>query len=119
MRRKINEKNINEESYLFSSHSNIKNINKKINTDTISRIVRNKMKEVGIKTKRISAHSLRHTYGVLAIQSGVSLHELQISMRHSTPSTTQVYLGDIEKEKRKEANTEKTIIDFLKNKKSI
>lgn len=111
--RKKTTEEITLKSYLFISHSNRRNINKKITIDSISRIVKEKMQEVKIKTKRISAHSLRHTYGVLAIKSGVSLHELQISMRHSTPSTTQVYLGDIEKEKRKEGKTEETIVNFL------
>ena len=104
---------ISEETFLFISHSNRNNIKKKLTTDSISRIVKDEMKKAKIKTKRISAHSLRHTYGVLAIKAGVSLHELQISMRHSTPSTTQVYLGDIEKEKRKEGKTEETIVNFL------
>jgi integrase/recombinase XerD len=113
--RKSKGEDINAKSYLFVSHGNRKNKSGKMSIDSISRIVKEKMKKVKIKTKRISAHSLRHTYGVLAIKSGVSLHELQISMRHSTPSTTQVYLGDIEKEKRKEANTEKTIVNFFKN----
>jgi integrase/recombinase XerD len=116
--RKLHNEDITPQSYLFVSHGNRKNTHGKMSIDSISRIVKDKMNKVKIKTKRISAHSLRHTYGVLAIKAGVSLHELQISMRHSTPSTTQVYLGDIEKEKRKEGNTEKTILDFFNDPKN-
>jgi integrase/recombinase XerD len=112
---------ITELSYLFIAHKNNKansiNEHKKMNTDSISRIINQRMKLAGIKTKRVSAHSLRHTFGVNAIQAGVSLHELQISMRHSTPTTTQVYLGDIEKQKRKEGLTEEIVFNYVKNEK--
>ncbi len=104
---------LNKKSFLFVSHSNRKRNDGKMTTDSISRIVKKKLEEKKIKTKRISAHSLRHSYGILAIKGGVSLHDLQISMRHSTPSTTQVYLGDIEKENRKKANTEQTIVNII------
>lgn len=114
--RKLTNEIITPQSYLFISHSNRKTTTGKISVDSISRIVKEKMKTVKIKTKRISAHSLRHTYGVLAIKAGISLYDLQISMRHSTPSTTQVYLGDIEKEKRKEGNTEESIFNFFNDK---
>ncbi len=114
--RKNLQEDLNLTSFLFVAHNNKKNINQKMHTDSISRIVKESMKKSNIKTKKISAHSLRHTYGVLAIKSGVSLHDLQLSMRHSTPTTTQVYLGDIEKEKRKSGKTEESIIDFLKKK---
>jgi integrase/recombinase XerD len=115
--RKLTNELLTPTSYLFISHGNRKTTTGKISIDSISRIVKEKMKKLKIKTKRISAHSLRHTYGVLAIKAGISLHDLQISMRHSTPSTTQVYLGDIEKEKRKEGNTENSILNLFNDNK--
>jgi site-specific recombinase XerD len=113
--RRLEGENITESSFLFIAHGSNSKENQKLNTDSISRIINKKMKSIQIKTKRISAHSLRHSFGVHAIESGVSLHDLQIAMRHSTPNTTQVYLGDIEKMKRKEGKTEEQVFNFIKN----
>jgi len=106
-----------ESKLLFFSHSTkTKNkIIKKFSTSSISRIVKNRLISAGVKTKRISAHSLRHTFGVMAINAGVSLYDLQLAMRHSSPTTTQIYLGDIEHAKRINACPEQTIRDFLKS----
>lgn len=111
-------KEISEESYLFVAH-NSKDIekNKKMHVDSIGRIVNHYLKICKIKSHNISPHSLRHTFGTSAIEAGVSLHDLQISMRHSSSTTTQIYLGDIEKKKRKEASSETKVRDFLIGKK--
>jgi integrase/recombinase XerD len=108
--------NINSNFLFFSHSTNTKNkVIKKFSTSSISRIIRNRLKAVNLKTKRISAHSLRHTFGVMAINAGVSLYDLQLAMRHSSPSTTQIYLGDIEHAKRMHASPERKISDFLKS----
>ncbi|HBS08185.1 MAG TPA: integrase [Microbacterium sp.] len=39
----------------------------------------------------ISPHSLRHTHGTLALDNGVTLHDLQDSMGHADPRTTRRY----------------------------
>ncbi len=113
---KKNSIKISEDSYLFTSHgprTNKNNFFSKLSTHSISRIIKNRLKSAGIKNKRISAHSLRHTFGVMAIQGGASLYEVQLAMRHSSPTTTQVYLGDIEQIKRKEAAPENKVRDLL------
>jgi site-specific recombinase XerD len=109
--------NINEESYLFPSHKKTKRNTEKMNPDSLSRIVREEMKKKGIKRKKVTAHSLRHSFGVNALESGASLHDVQIAMRHSSPTTTQIYLGDIEKMKRKEGTIEKIIYKKITKKK--
>lgn len=103
---------ITEQSPLFISHGK-KTKNKQLTSDGISKIINKELKKRNIKTPKISAHSLRHTFGINAIESGISLYDLQIAMRHSTPSTTQIYLGDIEQKKRKEGKTEKTIFEHI------
>ena len=46
--------------------------------------------------RKISAHSLRHTAGTLAVQNGVSLREVQELLGHADLRTTAIYthLGD-------------------------
>ncbi len=102
---------------LFASLSD-RNFGKRLTTFSLSRIVRVYLTKAGIKTKRITAHSLRHTFGVLSMQAGASLYEVQLAMRHAAPSTTQMYLGDIERIKRMEASPEHKLNSLL-NKEGI
>lgn len=116
-RKKIEEVKLND--ILFISHgpkTKYRKSQKKMSTNSLSRIIKIRLQRSGIKTSRITAHSLRHTFGVLAIQSGASLFEVQLAMRHSSPTTTQVYLGDIEQMKRMEASPENRIMEFLNKK---
>lgn len=39
----------------------------------------------------VSPHSMRHTHATIALDSGVSLHDLQDSMGHADPRTTRRY----------------------------
>lgn len=53
---------------------------------TVQRLAR----EAGIEG-RVSPHSLRHTHATLALDAGVTLHDLQDSMGHADPRTTRRY----------------------------
>jgi integrase/recombinase XerC/integrase/recombinase XerD len=106
-------KSISTSMPLFASLSD-RNHGKRLTTHSLSRMIKQRLHFAGIKTRRITAHSLRHTFGVLAIQAGASLYEVQLAMRHTTPTTTQVYLGDIEQAKRQEGGPERKISKLLK-----
>jgi integrase/recombinase XerD len=45
----------------------------------------------GITGKRITPHSLRHTFVTLSLEAGVKLEDVQDSARHADPRTTQRY----------------------------
>ncbi len=87
---------------------------KRITTFSLSRLIKGYLRQAGMDSRRITAHSLRHTFGVLSIKAGASLYEVQLAMRHSAPATTELYLGDIERQKRREASPEKKIRDLFK-----
>lgn len=62
-------------------------------------IVDSYLEALGIKHgegRTLSAHSLRHTAGTLAIQNGASLRQVQELLGHSDPKTTAIYthVGD-------------------------
>ncbi|PJF37928.1 MAG: hypothetical protein CUN55_19590, partial [Phototrophicales bacterium] len=97
---------------LFASLSD-RNYGKPLTIFSLSRIIKNRLRAAGLNSKRITAHSLRHTFGVLAMQAGASLYEVQLAMRHTAPTTTQLYLGDIERIKRLEASPERKISALL------
>lgn len=97
---------------LFVSLSD-RNYGKNLTIQSLSRLIKNRLRCARIDSKRITAHSLRHTFGVLAIKAGASLYEVQLAMRHTASSTTQLYLGDIERIKRLEGSPEKKISEIL------
>jgi integrase/recombinase XerC/integrase/recombinase XerD len=101
-----------EKDPLFVSLSD-RNYGKKLTMQSLSRIIKNRLRAAGFDSKRITAHSLRHTFGVLSMQAGASLYEVQLAMRHTAPTTTQLYLGDIERIKRLEASPERKMSNVL------
>jgi integrase/recombinase XerD len=101
-----------EREALFVSLSD-RNYGKKLTIFSLSRIIKRRLRAAGFDSKRITAHSLRHTFGVLSMQAGASLYEVQLAMRHTAPTTTQLYLGDIERLKRLEASPERKISNLL------
>ena len=101
-----------EKEPLFTSLSD-RNYGKKLTIFSLSRIIKGRLRAAGFDSKRITAHSLRHTFGVLSMQAGASLYEVQLAMRHTAPTTTQLYLGDIERIKRLEASPERKMSNLL------
>jgi integrase/recombinase XerC/integrase/recombinase XerD len=71
-----------------------RNYGKRLTTRTISRQVNAYMMKSGIKNKKISPHSLRHSFVTLAIQSGASIVEAQVAARHRSIETTRVYFHE-------------------------
>lgn len=61
-----------------------------MNRDSAARVVVRLAKSVGIK-KKISPHSLRHSYITACLDAGVPLRDVQIAARHSDPRMTMLY----------------------------
>jgi integrase/recombinase XerD len=102
----------NTKEPLFPSLSD-RNNGKRITVFSLSRLIKTYFRKTGLNSRRLTAHSLRHTFGVLSIKAGASLYEVQLAMRHTTPTTTELYLGDIERIKRREAAPERRLNALL------
>ena len=81
---------------LFGSASR-RNKGGRMTTNSISRIVKSAMKGAGYDSKRLTAHSLRHTAATVALKAGASLREVQQVLRHTSITVTQVYLHDLDR----------------------
>jgi len=79
---------------LFISHSN-KNYGGRLTTRSISRIVKDNLREAGIDSERITAHSLRHTAVTLSLLGGATIQEAQSMARHKNINTTLIYAHNI------------------------
>lgn len=96
---------------LFISQSNNRN-GERLTTRTISKIAKEGLKRIGLDDLQYSAHSLRHTTAVSLLRAGGSLQDAQGVLRHSNPSTTQIYTATIEEEMRLKNSVEE-LLDTL------
>lgn len=83
-----------DEAPLFTSVSD-RNTGQALTTRSISRIVKEAFRAVGLDSKRLTAHSLRHTAITLSIKGGASLQQAQAMARHSDPKTTMIYFHNL------------------------
>lgn len=98
---------VQETDPLFCSSSD-RNAGQALTTRSISRIIKEAFKSIGLDDKRLTAHSLRHTAISLSVRGGASLQQAQAMARHTDPKTTLVYFHNLE---RIQAGAEKCI-DF-------
>jgi integrase/recombinase XerD len=77
-------------AYLFDN-GKVGEANGPMKTHQIRYIVDKALRKHGLKTKGMSAHSLRHTVGQLLIEEGIPLEYVQQHLRHATMETTQIY----------------------------
>jgi integrase/recombinase XerD len=81
----INNEELDREDLLFKS-----NRDKKYSVRSIQTIIKKACKLAGIK-KRISSHTLRHSFATHLIENGYALGEVQSLLGHKSPETTMIY----------------------------
>lgn len=74
------------------------NFGKRLQTQTISRLTKKTFKAIGSDSSRIVAHSCRHTFVTLALESKkVGIRDVQFAARHADAKVTEVYAHDLNK----------------------
>lgn len=97
------------ESPLFVSRSK-RNKGERLTTRSVSRTAKDRMKAIGINSKRITLHSLRHTGCTLALLAGAELKSVQEMARHADINTTLHYVHSLN---RFEGSAESVLEKFL------
>jgi site-specific recombinase XerD len=59
---------------------------------TISAIVKQRLRDIGIDRPKVTAHSLRHTCGSLLVERGVEVETIKDMLGHTDTSTTRIYI---------------------------
>jgi len=82
----IGSKKLNEFDYLFTSTKG-----RKYNTSSPRQIIK-KSAELARINKKVSCHTLRHSFATHLIENGYSVSEVQALLGHKSPETTFVYV---------------------------
>jgi len=80
---------------LFVSTSNFSK-GKRLQTQSISRLTKKALRDAGFDSKRLVAHSLRHSFSTNALLAGVDISKVQRVLRHRNPATTEIYRHDLD-----------------------
>ena len=75
---------------LFVSTSK-SNRGKRLQTQTISRMVKSNLRDIGLDSPRLTAHSLRHSVATNLVFAGIELPKVQMILRHKSIGTTLIY----------------------------
>ena len=75
---------------LFVSTSN-RSKGKRLDTQSIRKLIKKDLRGIGLDSDRLSAHSLRHTAATQMLLNGVKLEEVQMILRHRNITVTQIY----------------------------
>lgn len=77
--------------FVSTSRNRTADVDEMLSTRSIRTICKNAMKDIGLDDSQHVAHSLRHTACTLALESGESLPNAMIMMRHKRLDTTMLY----------------------------
>ena len=95
---------------LFASTSN-RNKGGRLTTRSVSGIVKQALRNIGLDTERYTAHSLRHTSVTYALMAGATLEETQKMARHADISTTMVYAQHVDRVRSAAENRVSSFLD--------
>jgi site-specific recombinase XerD len=84
----------------------------RLTTRAISGIVKTTLRGIGLDSKALTAHSLRHTAAVNTLRAGGKLEDVQFMLRHSDPATTQIYTRFLDNERRLQSGAEGMLAAF-------
>lgn len=83
---------------LFTSIAN-RNTGERMATRSVSRVAKEHLKDAGLNSDRLTAHSLRHTTATLNLLNGGTVEETQQLLRHTNINTTLIYSHALERAK--------------------
>lgn len=89
---------IQDNAPLFVSTSD-RNNGQRLTTRTLSSIAKTALKQAGLNSSRLTAHSLRHTAITSALLGGASLQETKELARHTDINTTLIYSHNLDRVK--------------------
>ena len=81
---------------LFVSHGN-KNKGGRLSTRAIRHMIGERLAQAGLKSEKVTAHSLRHTAATLALLGGANILDVKDMLRHRDLNTTLIYVHNLKR----------------------
>jgi len=86
----------------------------RLTTRSVQRIVKKYATNAGIVGKKVSPHTLRHSYATDLLRNGADIRSVQALLGHSSVTTTQIYTHITDKQLREVHNKFHTEEDKVK-----
>jgi len=102
----------NNSEPMFKNHAIVSN-DTRIRPITISKIVKRRLRNAGLDSSKLTAHSLRHTFAIIALTNGVELIEVYYALGHSDIRTTMLYQKAMEAERMLEGTAGRKVDEAL------
>lgn len=107
---------INDDHHLVTAHAFRTKPGHQFLPRDISALVSTRLTRAGVKTKRITGHSLRHTAAVHMINNGnFDLYAVQLFLRHKDSNKTRIYTRYAEKVKMQNNQPTNFLEGYLNN----
>ena len=91
---------IDDDSYLIQPHANKSKERSRICSNDMSAIVSKRLKAAGLKTRRVTGHSLRHSAATHLIIAGeLDIYAVSLFLRHRDLNKTRLYTHHVEQMK--------------------
>lgn len=97
---------------MFVNHSYCSN--KRFTQLSISKIIKRYLRSIDIDSRKLTAHSLRHTAAINAIKAGARITDVQSMLGHRYSSSTDIYLRALEAESAQEGTAIRLLDNFYK-----
>lgn len=81
---------------MFASESN-RSKGCRLSTNAISKLIKNGLKSIGIDSRRVTAHSLRHTFVTQALLAGMPDIDVAQACRHKSLNVLNEYRHDLDR----------------------
>lgn len=81
----------------------------RLTTQSISHLVKQRLRAIGINDPKITAHSLRHTCGSLLVESGMDIELIRDLLGHTSSATTRIYIDMAQKRRLLDQNPSRII----------
>lgn len=98
---------------LFLNHRHGATNSDRLGKNGMSRIIKHRLKAIGINNPKITAHSLRHTCGSLLVESGTDVEMIKDLLGHTNTATTRIYIEQAQKRRLIDENPSRVIEDIL------
>lgn len=102
-------KNVKADDPLFAGAGN-KNRGKRLNPGSLSRIFKQRLRDINIDDPRLSLHAARHSFATNNLRAGATLEETAQVLSHTSISTTAIYDHSIT---RMDNNSEQRVEDLI------